>query len=496
MNKYITMLIGALVTMLSFSSCTDQDDIEITTEKSFSITAKHLFSSFTPYKSTDFDLKYNSAQLIIDVLIYNESGELVDKEQFETDNIDETFRYAPMFTPGKYKVIAIAHFNLLSDGNNFSYWGIKNQDALTDLTIEADYQNEEYMFTSAFETLGIYNDDFEITHTPSSLDIDIKPATALVQVFSTNASYTGIAYYDKYSTKCLNAIYSILTAPTVKDCVKFDSSDVIYQTSEQIKNYKIYYTIPFDQLIDKTSPITYCYRALLPEDSKVFNWEIEKGESTDPSLKEAVDVLVGSYPDKGSTEKINLESGKMYLLATILDAPKVIANELANESFDFDKYVQSFMDSFNKERIANMINYGWEQCMRTPSNFVNRMVGVEPYEIEYRPTIDRYCSYFYAGPYSQFYVAASAAYLDKEMKDCVGITLNLSYPAPWGKTISESDIDYLLKLLGEKYTFNKQVGEMYGYFVGTRETAKTIVVLDLSIKDSIVLTFRDREYNW
>lgn len=75
------MLTAALVSILSFSSCTDQEDVDISFDTVTGITAAHIFSDYEPYQTGDFDLSIDGWKLNLQVLIYNNDGELVDQAE-------------------------------------------------------------------------------------------------------------------------------------------------------------------------------------------------------------------------------------------------------------------------------------------------------------------------------------------------------------------------------------------------------------------------------
>ena len=51
------ILLGLLVLMTTFVSCTDQEDIEIAYQTDMSITASHIFDSYTTVLGDEFNMK-------------------------------------------------------------------------------------------------------------------------------------------------------------------------------------------------------------------------------------------------------------------------------------------------------------------------------------------------------------------------------------------------------------------------------------------------------
>ena len=75
------ILLGLLVLMTTFVSCTDQEEIEITYQSEMGITAAHIFDDYEQFQVGDFDMSKDGWKLNLQVLVYDESGKLVDKTE-------------------------------------------------------------------------------------------------------------------------------------------------------------------------------------------------------------------------------------------------------------------------------------------------------------------------------------------------------------------------------------------------------------------------------
>ena len=75
------ILLGLLVLMTTIVSCTDQEDIEITYQSEMGITAAHIFDDYEQFQVGDFDMSKDGWKLNLQVLVYDESGKLVDKAE-------------------------------------------------------------------------------------------------------------------------------------------------------------------------------------------------------------------------------------------------------------------------------------------------------------------------------------------------------------------------------------------------------------------------------
>ena len=194
-KQIIAVLIAFVVTGLFFPSCTDQDEINISYKQTLGITAAHIFDSFTPFEDGDFNIQKQGWRLNIDVLYYDKSGVLTTKESFNSDQLEEVFTSSAILTPGEYTVVAIAHFSKKND--SFRYWNISNENNLNDLSIDESHD----VYTTPFETLGIHTEKITVTNRPSNLNIDIKPTTALFEVYEIDKMLGYIGYKGKYSIK-------------------------------------------------------------------------------------------------------------------------------------------------------------------------------------------------------------------------------------------------------------------------------------------------------
>ena len=71
-NKYFVLLLGTLGMSGAFSSCTDQEDIDISYDQNIGITAAHIFDNYEPFMDGDFDMSKDGWKLNLKVLIYDE----------------------------------------------------------------------------------------------------------------------------------------------------------------------------------------------------------------------------------------------------------------------------------------------------------------------------------------------------------------------------------------------------------------------------------------
>ena len=199
------ILLGLLVLMTTFVSCTDQEDIEIAYQTDMSITASHIFDGYTTVLGDEFNMKGTNNgdwDLNLHAFIYDENGILVKKVEEQYPSLTSTLNFDLDLLPGKYSVVAIAEFTGTFAGNDYKFWNISNEENLTDLNIV----ESETICNSPFETLGITSKEFVIGDRIESVSIDIKDA-------SNNQKKVAIQFcrsFDDISDETANEILKIL----------------------------------------------------------------------------------------------------------------------------------------------------------------------------------------------------------------------------------------------------------------------------------------------
>lgn len=338
MNKYIAILIGVLVTVLSFSSCTDQDDVEMSYDAGITITAANLFSNFqTVGHPNDFEMDGNQI-LCLTALIYDENGKLVDKYEEEFNSLSSSLNLKPTLANGKYKIISIASFKDVKGGN---CWDIENIDQLEYLTI-----TNTIKFNGVFTTIGVNDKDFEVNGKGVSLQIDIKPITSLISMFywnnnlnSTTVGYTPLASYVEET---------IIKAPDFNNKIIFSGNTINFTPFSNGILYELGRNYPLANMKAGKSPTSYSYIAMLPTDNMYFY----------PTLKftKQAQLLLGMNEEESgqNTKQICLESGKQYVLDMLLAAPKLFLSEYDKSEIHEDR-LNRLIAEYNEElKLQNL----------------------------------------------------------------------------------------------------------------------------------------------
>ena len=165
-TNYITILIETLVTILSFSSCTDQNDVNIVYHHDATIEINTL----NLYETSGIDVVKFQGILgddykpYITLLIYNPDGSLNYKDNKIVDNLRPVSFDLKDLDQLEYTIIAIQHFvkyreDIFIVDNEVwtvpvfeSPWILKDDDRLESVYVTADGSNEEIPW---FECLGI-----------------------------------------------------------------------------------------------------------------------------------------------------------------------------------------------------------------------------------------------------------------------------------------------------------------------------------------------------
>lgn len=482
MNKYITMLIGVLVTMLSFSSCTDQDDIDISYNTTVGITAAHLFDSYSPNDEGDFDMASDNWVLNIDFLVYDENGILKGKEHYESESLSKVFEPQIVLAPGKYRAISIASFSKDSNGEKYQYWNIENEDNIASLSIT---ESSSY-FPQVFETLGIDTQELVVDNKPLVISADIRPVTSLVTVFMDDRQNLHYGIKGQYSAKCRMAVQYNIRSLSSNSVVRFDTNgEMEYRTKEQASEYNTAISRPHDKLDNQSPAVSVCYRALLPEKNKQFQWQIYNRED---ELTAEVLKLVGNYPTEGKSDKaMDIESGNQYALSMILDVPQLIFEKTGKEKFNYKEFVKDYIHNYELSLIDNMLDYGYDRMMNWPANTLQSYMFAEPYDYSFGNS--GLIAYYPHSPNTHFEQFVTVMYKDASMQNCSRIMLALSLPYEdpdtkerFDQPLSQEFINALVEKLNARYTPYDHQGDIYQWTSGENAKVSDCGII-LSVKD-------------
>lgn len=365
MNKYITMLIGVLVTMLSFSSCTDQDDIEISYGTTMTVSASHIFDSFQAVQTNDFNLSnYSGWEVELSSYIYDDAGNLVDETSQSSNNLSNPLNHELKLLPGRYKAVSIARFGKQEGADLSFYWEIKNNSSLSTLTIE---EAEEAYMQFTFETLGVIVTEISIDNKPQDINIEIPPVTGLLEVFFWGEDMTGFGNngYSEMAPYCQEIN---IWAPNLKQQVKFADGSISYDYGVQNKEYRIAQFTPKQRYLNGQTPNEYNYRALLPIQDRDFYWDItfDRGKGSQFGLND--------FQESDYTTKISIESGKQYDLDLLFDGKYLFVQEhVADE--DMTKRKERLIQELNAAAFNQIMDRNFDTFIGQSKSVIDNTFG-------------------------------------------------------------------------------------------------------------------------
>ena len=365
------IILGLIVLMTSFVSCMDQEAIEIKYKSNMSITAKHLFDSFTPVLENDFAMHGVNGDWNINLraFIYDDNGELIKKVEEQYPDLSNTLTFDLDLLPGKYSLVSIADFTGIWNGTDQKYWKITNETNIKDLSIE---QNSELLNT-AFGTLGVCSKEFEIFDCVENILIDIKPVTGLLQTMiwdQTMVEGTGVNGFSVFAPFCEKIE---INAPSLKQIVRFEGINPTYKFGPQAYDYHIMTHSPRTQYEENKAKQVIGYRALLPIENCDFYWECYASEGSG-------EILFGpgynqDYQVSEKTTKINVESGKQYAMDLLLDGMYLFV-ENHNPAIDTFDRVQSLIDRLNSDAFNQIMDRNFDTFIDLSKATVENTFGL------------------------------------------------------------------------------------------------------------------------
>ena len=438
------ILLGLLALMTTIVSCTDQEDIEITYQTEMGITAAHIFDDYEQYQDGDFDMSIDGWKLNLSVLVYDESGKLVDKTEKLCNSISESLNYAPYLAPGDYTVISIAEFRNGFGGTGYKFWDIKNIEYGSNIQDLSITENQT-VYPVVFETLGLDIQKISITNKSTIINADIKPITALVHIYENNDDHTA-ARSDGYSRFAPICAAYFIRANKLKNNVKVENGVFITQYTEQTSDYNITISEVYYDWLDKENPLQHSYRALLPDNDCRFKWHIQKND-----LKED-DVFIkyaGKIKTDGeSNQKIDLIQGKQYVLSMILDCLSLDVFEYP-EKFKADEYAQKQVDDFCKKSIDEFLSYNFESILEKDENWANTFLGDNPDSYYWSTSGELYLADYPRPGFERFELERTVGYLNTKV-DCAVI---VQFLLP---NLSDDILQYFRQKLTDKYRVDQE----------------------------------------
>lgn len=436
LKKQVTVLTVALLAMSSFFSCSDKEETTMTFEVSTGITAAHLFNGYEPYQENDFNLSSERWKLNLQVLVYDNEGTLVDQAEKSCSELTESLVYSPMLKPGTYTLVSIADFRDGLGGSGYKFWNIANTSKLEDLSITEN----ENVYPVVFETLGLDIQDITVTDRPVSINVDIKPYTALVHIYENNDDHIGYGTSGYSRFVPITEGYFIRSNKS-KGIVKIENHNFSSKYVEQTAENNLAISAVMDDWLDRKNPLQHSYRALLPDENCSFKWHIQKAEY---EKDDVLSQLAGSIITDGvSNQSVDLLSGKQYVINMILDCLSMDVFEYPKEYKAYD-YSQLQVDQFIKKCIDEMMKYSYESILAKDENFANTFLGGEPKKHAWSSSNSLYLAYYDRPGIDRIEVERTVGYLNEKTNCAVVVQFLLPL-------LSDELIEYFKEKLANKY---------------------------------------------
>lgn len=454
MKKIIS---GLIVLMTAFVSCIDQEKIDIAYQTDVSISAIHIFDTYTAVAGNEFDMQTAEATwtLNLHAFIYDNEGQLVKKVEDEFPNLTSTLAFDLDLLPGKYSLVAIADFSALYSGQDYQLWNISNEDNLRDLTInEAD----EFL-SSPFETLGITSKEFEIGEKVENIVIDIKPVTGLLQtvMWEEDMSGNGTDNYSFYSPYITDVS---IWAPEMKQTVKFNGSITpSYNFDIQGETHRIAMSNPQLNFENKRSQHLVSYRAILPQEGLDFYWTLNCVPGCGQYLfKDKKDFQMSEMTEN----KLNIESGKQYAMDLLLDGLYLYVQDYDKnvDMYDRAKEIQWFC---NMKLAKDFFEGGFDKYLG------KNLSTIETYLNRNSDIIDNDKAYFFLN--EGFCEGLVVLFTDNTKENAKRVMMLLNVP-------SREGFDLVADALSEKYVpYEKGSTANIKQFINSESTSEATVLI-------------------
>lgn len=437
------MLIGAVISVISFSACTDQDDVDISYDAVAGVSAANIFkcNGYEPYETNDFDPSIDGWKLNLQVLIYDNNGTLVDQAEKSCSSISETLDHTANLKPGTYTVISIADFREGLGGFGYKFWNISNTANLNDLTITEN----ENIYPVAFETLGLDIQNITVKDKLCPINANIKPITALVHIYENNNDCmgAGIDGYSRFTPVCAGYF---IRSNKFKNTVKIENGSFSTKYEEQTSEYNLAISEVTNDWLDKKKPLQHSYRALLPDKDCIFKWHIQKNDLKDDDV---FSKFAGKIKTDGvSNQTIDIVQGKQYVLNMILDCLSLDAFEYP-EKFKANEYAQKQVDEFNKKSINEFLSYNFESILERDENWANTFLGSTPESHNWSPSGTLYLANYPRPGIERYELERTVCYLNEKV-DCA-VMVQFLLP-----NLSDDILQYIREKLTEKYRVDQE----------------------------------------
>lgn len=180
MKKYILLVVS--VVALAFSSCSDSEEVDIKYQVNVTVDPSTVTSAFNGYyvNGETYGLNMDeTSQLLITSLIYDNSGNLVEKKESLVKDYNSSAMYSLNMKEGEeYTIVAITYS--VDKTNGVDSYLIENESQLDKLTVTAEYRNGN-SFYSNWSMLGLAVEEISSYH--ENCIMHVRPLSSMVVLF-------------------------------------------------------------------------------------------------------------------------------------------------------------------------------------------------------------------------------------------------------------------------------------------------------------------------
>ena len=334
MKKYLSFFVFAIAIIVS--SCSN-DDIAISKTVNFTVDPSTVVAGFSiaeenPGDLVRFDQTY---KLNLQLLIYNEDGDLVKKFADSFSNYNVQMKSSTFLSPGRYTAVAISYLG--------SHWHIDQEDHLEGMRIV----NAGLIGTKS-KFLGAKVVEFDVYNEIADIPIQLSAlGTVMVVRF-----YNSYRFFDGGFPNGIGLISNKKV-----ESIEYDRSGT-YHMIEESRNGSFFVTNVYVEPEKATTGVVYGYVYLLPTSNMSFTFYGDRDSETSVPI--------------GSRGLLNIENGKCYYATLWADSNGYINSKFGQiTSYDSGRISKlqpnMNMTLLNEQPAVEMSlfdNYGQTICIR------------------------------------------------------------------------------------------------------------------------------------
>lgn len=351
MKKYILLVVSAIA--LAFTSCSDNEEIEIKYQVNVTVDPSTVKSAFHGYSVNGVTYGLNmdeTSKLLITTLIYDNSGILIDKKESLVNDYNTNVKYSLNMKDGEeYTVVAITF--AVDNTYNLSSYLVENENQLDKLTITSEFPNGESLYSS-WTMLGLAAKTINSENRENV--INVKPASSIVVL-----TYNNIHFFDE------NGVDKHWIAYKNNIQAKFGNGDFEYKATSATNSGWSY---SLDVTKNPNSNNIFVMLNLLPTSNMSVWGGFSIGETDIPYSAFLNYCELDPTLGEGT---INIEAGKEYLFniycgdctielenltrSSVAASQSMLSNEINKNKFDNKSYTPNIITPQQSANVMELV---------------------------------------------------------------------------------------------------------------------------------------------